>query len=114
MYNYQGIRDFTLKTKKKSNSSHYNSKKLVIIGVFFSITLFFSVFGLYLILAPRWTQIGYSNVDWETLDGIYQYPKTRPYLMDYLIPVIITIFCIVGTIYSIFIYKNLKENKTLI
>lgn len=85
-------------------------KKGFFLGIIFALSLFFSIFALYLIFAPRWTQVGYSNLELPSFEGTYQYPKTEPYTMDYLLPIIASLFSMIGIIYGMFLYKFLRNN----
>lgn len=85
-------------------------KYLIILVVSFG-ALTFSIIGTYLLLAPRWTQVAYSRLDWETFGGIYEYPKTQPYTLDYILPIIISAWTLIGAYFLIYVLKGMKKDR---
>ncbi|MHA1341338.1 MAG: metallophosphoesterase [Promethearchaeota archaeon] len=78
---------------------------------FIIFSLVFLILGLYILIAPRWPQIGYSILDLQTLEGIYQYPKTKPYTIDYVLPAIILTLILMAIFYFIFIKKFFSNKR---
>jgi hypothetical protein len=82
----------------------------VTIGLMFG-SLVFAVAGIYILFAPRWSQLGYVNINWSNFETIYQYPKTEPYLMDLLLPIIISLL-VTTLLLFIYITKNILTKRS--
>ncbi|MBD3350475.1 MAG: hypothetical protein GF364_03215 [Candidatus Lokiarchaeota archaeon] len=94
-----------------TNNRNCEQIKYFLFAFLFLGLMIFCILGIYTVAAPRWTQIAYSRLDWETFGGIYEYPKTQPYTLDYFIPLIAGIYILIGLIFTLFLKKKVKKQN---